>query len=124
MYKGKIVHIVGMLSSYIGELQQGEHENGEDWIRIHNPCGLKITNNQLIIAKLGGVENMYLPYVDIKMPPDIAFEVRVVDKASVLYDKYIEQITQEKREHIVTPNEAGMKNVVVPIMNLNKAVKH
>lgn len=125
MYKGKIVHIVGMLSSYVGELDQDEHPNGEDWIRIKNPCSMKITgSNQLMISKLGGVENMYRPYVDIKMPPDVAFEVRVVDKASVLYEAYIAQITQKKREHIVTPGEAGLKNVVVPIMTMDKAVKH
>ena len=112
MYKGEVVHIVGTLSSYLGELGQEEHPNGKNWMRINNPVAMKYEGDQIKLLKLGGVEDLYKPYVDIKLPADVAYEVRVLDKASMLYDGYIKESRRKKPSLIVTPQAAGLKAVL------------
>lgn len=116
-YKGKIVHVFGVLSSYLGEIDTQDHPNGKNWMRLHNPC---IMENRLAedkqtihlkLIKLGGTEELYAKHVDIKIPSDMCIEIREINKKGPLFDLYHKEIKRKKSKLIYTPNDPRLTKV-------------
>ena len=99
MYENEIIHFIGGTTDYIGELDQGDHPNGIGWWRIKNPClsiqapSMEGANLDIQIGRLGGPDGVYQAYVDLHIPPGIAFsEIRVLTKGGILHDLYMQEI--------------------------------
>jgi len=111
MYKGQVVHIVIGSMSYVGTLDQNEHPNGKDWLRINDPCGVSINGARITIAKIAGTLPIYRPFIDIRLPQGVVYRVHVVDKAGVLYEAYQNEIKHKEFQNIVLPGQPGLKAV-------------
>ena len=94
MYNGEVIHFIGGVHDYLGELDQSEHPMGSDWYRIKNPCitfqqqdpqTQKLNN---VVASMAGPNKAYQKFVDIRVPPDSIMEIRVLDKKGDLYKVY------------------------------------
>jgi hypothetical protein len=105
MYKGEIIHFISGNTEFLGEIDQGVHPNGENWLRIKNPCLIAYNPEKqgVMIAKMGGIDDVYRPFVDIRIPSNAVMQIRVLDKASELYKTYHRQIEQMKPKNIVLP---------------------
>ncbi len=94
-YAGEIIHFIGGVTPFLGELDRGGHPNGSNWYRIHNPCLVRIVpspndpNKGMVdITTMEGDESAYRKYVDIRIPEDSILEIRVLDKQGNLYKMY------------------------------------
>jgi len=117
MYKGEIIHFIGGITEYIGELDQTEHPKGTGWYRIKNPCyfvqqkspdGKSIT---LGVSRIWGVDKLYRKYVDLYCPPDSLIEIRTLDKNGGLYKSYMNQLERPSLDKIIPPTGADLQAV-------------
>jgi len=111
MYKGEVVHFIGGLTEFLGELDQTEHPNGVNWYRIKNPCIVFTRNNEqmkrveTVVALLSGPQKAYRRFVDIRIPPDSILEIRVLDKNGALYKHYYDEVNRIMPEKIILPEQ-------------------
>ncbi len=93
-YKNEIIHFIGGLTPFLGELKQGDHPNGPSWYRIVNPCLVRVVQQtkesapEVEVLTLEGSENNYRKFVDIRIPEDSIMEIRPLDKGGKLYKMY------------------------------------
>jgi len=135
-YKGKIVHVIGGMHDFMGEIDafcsevkddngyssiigDGKHPNGDGWIRIKNPCLVKTVEQKNavgeLISKLGGPQDVYEAFVDLYIPPgESLVEIRVLNENGGLHEAYMKQIKQPKIENIVVPGMKGFFNPPQP----------
>ena len=108
MYKGEVIHFIGGLTEYIGQLEMSEHLNGKGWYRLNDPCVLvhekKGEEVRTRISRLGGPKRVYRRFVDIFIPDAYPMEIRVLDKNNELYNVYFEAVNQVVPDRIVLPN--------------------
>lgn len=112
-YKGKIVHIMGGIHDFMGEIE--DSPNGDGWIRIKNPCLVKTIEQKgavgELISKLGGPQDIYENFVDLYIPPgESLLEIRVLNENGGLHEAYMKQINQPKIERLVVPGMKGFFN--------------
>lgn len=110
-YKGKIVHVIGGLHDFMGEIDTGPG-NGNGWIRINNPCLVQSVQkkNEVgeLISKMGGPQRVYEDHVDIYIPPGQSIlEIRVLKEGGGLHHAYMKQINQPKIDRLVVPGMPG-----------------
>lgn len=111
MYEGKIIHIVGITNGYLGEVENKDHPNGKTWIRLLNPCAMHNQDNQINVITMCGPEELYEPFVDINLPGDLHYEIRVVKEGRALHAAYKKEISRKKSSIIATPNDIGLRLV-------------
>jgi hypothetical protein len=111
MYKGEVIHIIGGLNDYIGELDQSEHPNGPGWYRINKPVLSFLQQddkgrpvNALFAYKGAPGEQTYRDYVDIFIPPDDPKEIRTLVKDGPSHKIYM-KIVNAKKSIIHLPNQ-------------------
>uniref|UniRef100_A0A6M3III3 Uncharacterized protein n=1 Tax=viral metagenome TaxID=1070528 RepID=A0A6M3III3_9ZZZZ len=109
MYKAEIIHFIGGLTEFVGELDQSEHPNGLNWYRIRNPCIIFTRENKemkridTVVALLSGPQKVYRKFVDIRIPEDSILEIRVLDKNGALYEHYSKEVNRIMPEKIILP---------------------
>jgi len=105
-YKGEVVHIIGGIQEYIGEIEEGDHKNGIGWHRINNACLTfkRVYDNDKKIHTVVSALRGYRKFVDQYIPPDLPIEVLTLDKNDELYKVYKKEINQVKTSHIILPN--------------------
>ena len=108
-YKGEIVHFIGGIHEFIGELQQDEHPLGPGWYRIKNACLTFVRQNEkekrldTVVAAIDGPNKAYRTFVDFYLSPDMPIEIRVLDKNGGLYKFYNEEVNRIKADRIIIP---------------------
>jgi hypothetical protein len=112
MYNGEIIHFIGGLTEYIGEMDQGQHPMGKGWYRIKNPAWVLTTsdgNDKLhtVVGRLGGPQHAYRKFVDIFIPEQSLIEIRVLEKDSDLYKFYLKEVNRPKSELIHLPGSSA-----------------
>lgn len=113
VYKGKIVHIIGAPTEYLGIIDNHPmcKKDYNGWLRIKNPCfigQIQIKNTAKIetkIVKYGMPSGDYELYVDAYIP-DFALELRPLDPEGGSYAAYQNQMGKEftRGGVIVTPD--------------------
>jgi len=112
-YKEQIVHVIGGMNEYVGELDTAPHKNGSNWIRIKNPCKVnymhdKAGSQAIRLMSMYNSGTLYKQYVDIRLPDDPALEILTLLKDGDLMKNYLSQVTREKSAIIQMPN-SGLK---------------
>lgn len=109
MYKGQIIHFNGGINAYVGELDQANHKNGENWYRIINPCEVRYKAEPNGLTRMGlsaiwGNGDFFKHFIDIKVPDESIIEIRIVDKEGDLYEAYKKEIKRKKSKIIQVPS--------------------
>lgn len=99
-YNGEIIHFMGGIHDYIGELSQTKpHPMGPHWYRINKPCITFLQQGPQklvdVVASMHGPFNKYRKFVDIYIPPDSTMEIRVLDKKGKLFKFYQEELSRK-----------------------------
>lgn len=110
VYKDEIVHMIGGLSTIVGELIECPHEEPE-WYRLKNPVRIiweqKGDQARIHFHVIGGQEGMFKrDFMDFKIPQDAAIELNIVDKESDFYKSYKRALETPiiRSSAIVTPD--------------------
>lgn len=118
-YAGEIIHFIGGMTPFLGELDQGDHPNGPNWYRIKNPCLIKLVPSEtgpktakIDVTTLEGDNNYYRKYVDIRIPPDSILEIRTLDKKGEFYKMYDAAQKRIKKGLIHRVGNQGSANIV------------
>lgn len=110
MYNSEIIHFIGGVHDYIGELDQSEHPMGKNWYRIKKPCITFSQRNEEkqrvdnVVASMVGPHKTYRKFVDIRVPEDSIMEIRVLDKNGDLYKFYQKESNRVSPSLIVMPD--------------------
>lgn len=114
-YKGKIVHFIGGIHEYLGEIQWLDQTG---WLRISNPV-LARAHTQgkeagLYLERLGGPGEVYAKWVDLYIPlGQSLMEVRILMEGSSLHNAYMKQVNQPKIENIIIPGAVDQLKVKI-----------
>jgi len=117
-YNGEIIHFIGGIHGYIGELDQSKHPMGEGWVRIKNPCAVDIVQDNKtkavnrVIARIWGIKKLYQKYVDIYCPKDSLKEIRVLDKQGEIYQVYQKELNRPDLNLIKAPTDGDIAKVL------------
>ena len=113
-YKGKVIHFIGGINEYLGELDQSSALS-ENWIRIYNPVLVRFVTRGvetgLMVERLGGPGEAYEKFVDLWLPDTLRYEVRVLREDGHLYATYIKQREMPRIENIVLPGTPEIQRV-------------
>ena len=118
MYRDEVIHFIGGVHDYLGELDQSEHPMGKHWYRIKKPCLIfrqeDAANKKMTqaVASLAGPQKAYLKYVDIYVPPESIMEIRTLDKNGKLYEIYKQEAERVAPSLIHMPDSS-----ILPGMN-------
>jgi len=102
---GDIVHLIGGITEYAGEISLISEEKMGYWVSIKNPCILMMVQkgNQMLstLSILGGPEYVYEHHVILYLPKDSLIEIRVLDREGGLYALYKKQAATPKYEGVL-----------------------
>lgn len=115
VYKGKIVHFIGGIHEYVGELDTKTHPNGTGWFRLLNPCFYMIQKKGqdyiVSLLRLWNVDKAYERYVDLFIPADSLVEIRELDETGQLYKSYKTELSKPSLDLIVAPTGEDLRNI-------------
>jgi len=117
-YAGKVVHVIGGISEYIGELADHPMNEGEfcGWIRIKNPCLVQLHTDEagsikIRLMRIGGVQGNYRDRVDMHFPKDTFLEIRELMKSGTLCQAYRNELERPVLDKIIDPNAVDFKKI-------------
>jgi hypothetical protein len=109
-YKGEVIHFIGGIHEFIGEVEVGPPMDHGRWYRIKNPCQSFVKQNEVqkrvdtIITSLAGPRKIYRKFVDLYVSHDMPLEIRVLDKNGELYKVYQQEVNRITPENIILPD--------------------
>ena len=116
-YPGKVIHIIGGVREYIGEMGPLPHPNGPNWYRINNACQVihttrKNTNESVrLIQAIDGPQRDYEKYADLRIPEDSIIEITILNPKGNLHNLYKKEINAVKMDRIVAPGAADLEAI-------------
>jgi len=115
MYQNEVIHFVGGINEYIGELDQTKHPLGEGWLRINNPCRFYFEQQKdrfkVQISRIWGVDKLYRKFIDIYCPADSLKEIKVLDKNGGFYKAYMKELGRPDLNLIKAPTDADVASI-------------
>ena len=109
MYNDETIQLSGGMNDFIGKLDQAPHPMGDGWYRIYEPCLIftqddpKNKRRVQVLAYVPGIEKNFRNFVDVYIPKESCKEIRVLDKAGVLYKIYQKEISRKAPNLILVP---------------------